>query len=204
MKLTIANGHTWRTGARLLTRGSNPEGGVFYFLGSLSQVQGPKHVWKIHPAEAKAKRTGNIRKVRKGMTIVEVVVSLLLMALAVIVMGRLTETRIIESESLNYQYTMQAADGMLYSIFKDFHECRDYTITHDINASSDTDIFTIAFDMGDAGAHIYAYDQYNYTFYYNGATQFKCEDFMANGDRQHLYVSMKLANGERLEYTIYR
>lgn len=143
------------------------------------------------------------KNARKGMTIVEVVVSMLLMALAIIVMGRLTMTRMIESESLNYQYVMQAADGMLYNIYQDFHECNSYNITHTVDISHEVDTITIAFDMGSAAAHIYEYDAYTYTFYFNGASQFKCEDFTANGDSQHLYVSLKLANGERLEYTIY-
>lgn len=143
------------------------------------------------------------RSTRKGMTIVEVVVSMLLMALAIIVMGRLTQTRMVESESLNYQYIMQAADGALYNIYQDFHECNSYDIMHTVDIANNIDVTTLAFDMGSAAAHIYEYDQTTYTFYFNGASQFKCEDFTVNGDPQHLYVSLKLANGERLEYTIY-
>ena len=154
--------------------------------------------------------TAKKRTTRKGMTIIEVVVSLLLMALAVVVMGRLTATRIVETESLNYQYTMQAADGMLYSIYQDFHACNSYTIervtkNEDLTNPSlvTSDVFTMSFDMGASGIHIYQYDYLTYHFYFNGAEQFKCEDFTASGDPQHLFVSMKLANGERLEYTTY-
>ena len=150
------------------------------------------------------------KKFRKGMTVIEVVVSLLLMALAVLVMGRLTATRIVETESLNYQYTMQAADGMLYSIYQDFHACRSYTITRDTRNEDPTDptkvtrdVFNMSFDMGASGIHIYEYDYLTYHFYFNGAEQFKCEDFIADGNHQRLFVSMKLANGERLEYTTY-
>ena len=139
------------------------------------------------------------KKVRKGMTVIEIVVAMLLMALAIIVMGRLTATRIAETESLNYQFTMQAVDGMMYSIYSDFHACRDYTVE-----SSPTFTKTIlSFDLGSGGIHIYEYDKDTYWFYFNGAQQFKIEDFSAVGDMQHLYVSMKLPNGERLEYTTY-
>lgn len=150
------------------------------------------------------------KKYRKGMTVIEVVVSLLLMALAVLVMGRLTATRIVETESLNYQYTMQAADGMLYSIYQDFHACNSYTITRDTKREDPSnptkitrDVLNVSFDMGASGIHIYEYDYLTYHFYFNGAEQFKCEDFTADGNHQRLFVSMKLANGERLEYTTY-
>lgn len=159
---------------------------------------------------------------RKGMTVAELVVAILLLSFAVIVMGRLTMTRIAENESLNYQYTMQAAEGMLYNMYKDFHSCRDVVVDSSPYTATVKDkltrsgvtyvkgdtlpavITSISFDLGASGSHVYSFDDFLYTFYYNGASQFKCEDFEVNGDMQHLYVSIRLANGERIEYTIYR
>lgn len=149
------------------------------------------------------------KKTRKGMTVIEIVVALLLMALAIIVMGRLTATRIAETEYLNYQFTMQAADGVLYNVYKDYHACNSFTLDtirpHDTNPAADPTLYKtiLSFDLGSGGIHIYEYDKETYWLRINGAEQFKCDDFVVNGDTQHLYVSLRLPTGERLEYTIY-
>ena len=48
---------------------------------------------------------------RRGMTMIETIVALLLMAMAILVIGRLTSARIAETEILESQYSVQAVDA---------------------------------------------------------------------------------------------
>ncbi len=140
-----------------------------------------------------------VMKKRSGMTIVETIVALFLMALAVIVMARLTSARIAESEHLGYQFEMRAADACMYDIYEKFHSCVDYEVAHDI----DTGVTSLTFNMGTDGSYAWEFRPAEFKMYMNNAEQFRCAAFTAHGDSEKLYVSLKLENGQRLEYHIY-
>lgn len=140
-----------------------------------------------------------LKKKRKGMTIIETVIALLLMAFAVIVMGRLTSARIAETEHLGYQFEMRSADACMYDIYEKFHSCVSYEITHD----RDVGTTAIAFDMGRSGMFTWEFRAEEYKMYYNNTEQFSCSGFLVNGDSEKLYVSIRLLDGQRLEYNIY-
>ncbi len=141
-------------------------------------------------------------KRRKGMTIVEVVVALLLMGLAFIVIGRLTGSRIAQTEGLEYQFDMRAADGYMYGIYQDFHNCNSYT--NESSGTGDQRKTTLTFDLGTEGVTIYEFRTGEHKCYYNNIEQFDCTAFTANGNDQFLYVSVQLDSGQRLEYQIYK
>lgn len=145
---------------------------------------------------------------RKGMTIVEVIIALLLMGLAFVVIGRLTGSRIAQTEALEYQNNLRGADSFMYNIYQDFHNCREYTAKSE--GTGEDRVTKIQFDMGLDGVHIYEYRVKDRMCYFNNVDQFSCSAFVVNettegtGNQQFLYVSIQLDNGQRLEYQIYR
>ena len=68
---------------------------------------------------------------RQGMTMIETIVALLLMAMAILVIGRLTSARIAETEILESQYSVQAVDAFMYGIYQDYHKCLSFDIVDD-------------------------------------------------------------------------
>lgn len=151
-------------------------------------------------------------KKRKGMTIVEVIIALLLMGLAFVVIGRLTGSRIEQTEALKYQDNLRGADGFMYNIYQDYHQCNNYygnatdgPDKYEFSTGTGEDRVTkITFDMGLEGVHIYEYRVRDHMCYINNVDAFECRAFVVNGNEQFLYVSIQLDNGQRLEYQIYR
>lgn len=166
------------------------------------------------------------KRKRKGMTLVETMVALMLMGFAVIVIARLTSARISETEILETQYTVQAVDGFLYNIYQDYHKSKSFEIMTEplvrVNEDgTETPIYSetpdpitgeykqlevfsgLAFDMGAYGASLYSYDRKTGGCYVNGSLVFKCENFVAEGTKQFLFVSIKLPNQKVFEYEIY-
>lgn len=158
-------------------------------------------------------------KKRKGMTIIEVVIALLLMGLAFIVIGRLTGSRIAQTEALKYQENMRAADGFLYNIYQDYHQCVDYEVVTSDNTVNGLQVLSteLRFNLGTEGVHIYEYRRERQesalvageyiekrACYYNNIESFECNAFDINPNDSFLFVSIQLDNGQRLECTIYR
>lgn len=136
------------------------------------------------------------------MTIIEVVVALLLMGLAFVVIGRLTGAKIAQTEGLEYQNNLRAADSFMYNIYQDYHQCVDYTEEH--TGAGEDAVTKLTFNMGTNGIHIYEYRVKDSTCYLNNVPSFTCRAFVVNGNEQFLYVSVQLDNGQRLEYQVYR
>lgn len=151
-------------------------------------------------------------KKRKGMTLVEIIVAVMLMALAFIVIGRLTSARIAQTEALKYHENLRGADSFMYNIYQDYHQCVDYYGKEETGDDRyefmwDTptgEVSSITFNMGTAGVHIYEYREEDGTCYFNNNAAFSCRDFIVNGNATFMYVSITLDNGQRLEYQIYR
>ena len=145
---------------------------------------------------------------RQGMTMIETIVALLLMAMAILVIGRLTSARIAETEILESQYSAQAVDAFMYGIYQDYHKCLSFDIVDDPIEDEAGNLLrtltkSISFDLGTGGANIYSYDRETGKCYVNGSEVFKCESFVAQGTSQFLYVAVKLQNQKILEFQIY-
>ncbi len=137
-----------------------------------------------------------MHKKRSGMTLVETIIALALMGMAVIVMARLTASRIADTENLGKQFAVKAADAYIYGIYQDFHDCNGYEI---VRADDDLSQVQLIFDLGSEGSHIYSYSPSDGHAYMNGVMQFPCNAFVLRGTTEELFVSVKLENEQRLE-----
>ncbi len=139
---------------------------------------------------------------RRGMTLIETIIALLLMALAMIVMLRLTGVRLEETKDLGVQFDVRSADAFMYDIYQDFHVCNDLSVDR-VEDSEGRYRTTLIFDLGSKGSRTYEYRSATRTAYIDGAKQFKCSSFVVRGTKQHLFVSIKLHGEKRLEYEIW-
>lgn len=144
-----------------------------------------------------------VKKRRSGLSLIEIVVSLLLMGLAVVVMGRLAASRIEEAEHLNYQAEMTSADAMMYSIYKDYKACQGLDIQKVIAEDSSSINIKLIFDLGLNGARVYEYRSTEGSMWVDGAEQFRCSSFFVDATDQHLYINLKLPGGQVLEYELF-
>lgn len=147
-----------------------------------------------------AKRFLRFRR-RKGTTLVETVISVIILSLAVMVMVEITQTKVNEQAGIDAQYSLLTVDGYLSDIYHDFHSAYNVTVTSD----SVTGDCRIVFDLGAAlGASIYEFDSVTRCCYKNGADQFKCLKMEATGAANTLYVGIKLPGEQLLDINIYK
>lgn len=138
---------------------------------------------------------------RRGTTLVETIIALIVMGLAVNVMTRLTAVRLTEQESLDNQYVMVALDSYLSDIYHSFHACDSYTI----ETNDHTGYCRITFQISaDVGAAMYEFQPATGKCYFNGIEQFECSEFKAVGTMYGIYISVKLPHEREIELNIYK
>lgn len=158
------------------------------------------------------------QKKRKGMTLVETIVSLVIMALGVIVMARITQTSVQQQASIDSQYTLLSIDAVMSDIYHDFHAAQ--TIQVNESGSGVGKTVSLMFDLGDGVMHLYdwVYEgektttlengktlvSDTATFYVDGKKAFDCTSFEASYLSGELYVAIQVESDKRLEMTIYR
>lgn len=156
-----------------------------------------------------------IKKCKKGMTLVETLVALVIMSLGVVVMARLTQASVQQQESLDSQYSLVSIDAVMSDIYHDFHSAED------IKVNKFDGLVSLVFDLGDGVVHLYDwvdegvesittpgnavnYEASRATFYVNGVNAFKCSGFDAEYNAGNLFISILVDNDKRLEMNVYR
>lgn len=139
---------------------------------------------------------------RRGMTLVETLVSLVIFSLGVIVMARITSAKVQEQANLDSQYELISMDAMMSDIYHDFHACESIAVNS--SGSGDTQVVNLTFDLGDGIVHIYDWFAADSTFYFNGVEQFKCYGMEASYLSGNLTVALFTESDKRLEMDIYK
>lgn len=163
-----------------------------------------------------------LHKSRKGMTLLETVIALLILSLAVNVMSKLTSTRIAETEMMDSQYVMLHVDALLAEMYNDFHRCQKfyvvggddpYAVPDDGSGDEEDEAEVdpssmVVFEMGAEGAIVYQYiwdDAKSIgTLYRDGVKMFNCRDFQVRGLANNLYVGVRIDGDKRLEMDIFK
>lgn len=159
-----------------------------------------------------------ILKKRKGMTLVETIVSLVILALGVIVMARITQASVQQQESIDSQYSLLSIDAVMSDIYHDFHAAQ--TIQVNKSGSGKGAIVSLVFDLGEGLVHLYDWVNEGEkkttlengrevisnaaAFYINGEKAFDCAGFEASYMSGELYVAILVEGDKRLEMTIYK
>lgn len=150
-----------------------------------------------------------VNRKRKGMTLVETLVALVIMSLGVIVMARITASKVQETASIDSQYTLLSIDATLSDIYHDFQIAKEIKVSpeeDDTSTSTSTSdrIVSLAFDLGDGIVHLYDWFSETGKFYYNGIEQFSCTEFEVRYNSDNLYVAIRTPNEKRLELDVFR
>lgn len=140
-----------------------------------------------------------LRRRRRGMTLVETVIALLLLSLAVLVMTRLTGSKVDHQANLSSQYAIQAVDTFFYDVYNDFHNCSAFTVTQNGDGS-----YIMLFDLGDANRSLYEFKASEKAVYVKGVEVFKCSNMEVRGAGNSLYVSIRLPSERTLEMDIFK
>lgn len=144
-----------------------------------------------------------LRKARRGMSLIETLVALVIFSLAIIVMARVTSIKIAEQSNIDSQYIMINVDGFMADLYHTFHRCNGVTVT-DYGGGS----CSLSFDLGAEGSMIveYIYDASTLTgtVYQNGVVQFKAAGFEVRSAANNLYVAVKISGERKLDMDIYR
>ena len=154
-----------------------------------------------------------LRRKRKGMTLVETIVALIIMSLGVVVMARITATKVQEQSAIDSQYILLNIDAMLSDIYHDFHAAEEIQV-HDNTGGSLTEgaSISLTFDLGDGVVHLYDWiiepnasaGGTTGVFYYNGDRQFNCSGFEVRYTAGNLYVAFVTDGERRLDMDIFR
>ena len=139
-------------------------------------------------------------KKRKGLSIIETMISVILMALAVIVMARLTAIKVAEQSHIDSSYSMFTADAYLSDIYHDFQSA--VFITSEYN--EDTGRCKLTMDMGVETIKLYEFLPETGYCYLNGVQQFECSAMEVRSAKDSLYVALRLPDSRRLEIDIYK
>lgn len=155
---------------------------------------------------------------RRGMTLVETIIALIIMALGVVVMARITQSSVQQQASIDSQYTLISIDAVMSDIYHDFHAAETIQVTKTGSGVGET--ISLVFDLGEGVVHLYdwVYEGEDVTvlengkeikvdkatFYVNGKKAFDCAGFEVTYLSGELYVAIHVEGDKRLEMTIYR
>ena len=137
---------------------------------------------------------------KRAFSLIETMISVILLALAVIVMARLTSVKIAEQANIDSSYSMFTAEAFLSDIFHDFQ--RASTISSEYQ--EDTGRCRLTMEMSDNTIKLYEYVPDAGYCYIDGVQQFECTGMEVRSARDSLYVSVKLPNSRRLEMDVYK
>lgn len=140
-----------------------------------------------------------LKKARKGTTLVETVIALMLLALAVVVMTALTGSKVDQQYSMEAQYSLQAVDAFMYSVYTDFHNCETFVITETGSGGA-----SLLFDMGNSKSTLYEYRASEKKVYIQGVEAFSCSNLIAHGAGNSLYLAVRLPSERILEMDIFK
>lgn len=142
------------------------------------------------------------RQRRRGMTLVETLVALIIMALGVIVMARITAAKVQEQTSIDSQYVLLNIDAVLSDIYHDFHAAE--VVNAYESGTGDDLVVSLNFDLGDGVVRLYAWVAKTGKLYVNGIEQFSCSAFEVRYTADNLYVAVRTPNEKRLDIDIFR
>lgn len=174
------------------------------------------------------------RNGRRGFSLVETIVALLILSMAIIIIATLTGARIRQQEDIEYQVSYQAVDAFFYSVYNDFHTCESFLVaTTKEQTGTDAEgnpvyadevsgvtlnfVFTEMVDVepGEDGEPAYQGKTKLYTYQwdkdrnrgvmYQGAYElFECSALEVRGVARNLYMSVRLPSDKTLEMDIYK
>lgn len=136
---------------------------------------------------------------RKGMTLVETVIAILLLSLAVLVMARLTGVKVDHQANLSSQYSIQAVDAFFYDVYNDFHNASTFSVTQNTDGG-----YIMLFDLGDGNRSLYEFKASEKAMYSKGMEVFKCSNLEIRGAGNSLYVAVRLPSERVLEMDIFK
>lgn len=137
---------------------------------------------------------------RKGFSVLETIISVLLLSLAIITMIRLTAVKISEQASIDSNYSMFTADAFLSDIYRDFHNASEITST----ADETTGRCKLNMELTDGTIKLYEFIPETGYCYINGVEQFLCSSMTVRSARDSLYVAIRLPNSKIMEIDIYK
>lgn len=136
---------------------------------------------------------------RKGFSMIETLASVVILSFLVVVIGRISTSRLTNQDSIEAQYSVLAADAVMGDIYEDFHNADSYSFTE-----SPAGQRMLIFLLRNGDSRVYSLDPTDDSFYKNGVFQFKATRFDVVGTGASMTVSVKLADERLLDYTVYR
>ena len=136
---------------------------------------------------------------RKGFSMIETIAAVVILSLLVIVIGRISTSRLTNQDSIEAQYSVLAADAVLGDIYEDFHNALSYSFTE-----SPAGQRMLVFTLKDGTSSVYSLNPTDDGFYKNGVFQFNATRFDVVGTGASMTISVKLVDERLLDYTVYR
>lgn len=136
-------------------------------------------------------------KKKKGFSLIEAIVSVVLMSVAVTVMLGIISIKSKIDVDITKQHTVVEADAFLSDMYNDFYAADS------INIAESGTIVSITFNKG-TDVNVYEYDSDARACFKNGEERFTCEGLNATASSTNLYVSLKFEGDQMLELDIYK
>ena len=146
-------------------------------------------------------------KAKKGATLIETVIALVILSLAVIVMTNITALKVNEQKDLDSQYVIVNVDALFSDMYRDFHNCTRFEVIESEEEDPNDRTYTISMDLP-TGFVLYEYIP-NATgtggeIYVNGAKFLSCRGIQVIPTSNSLYVAVIVNNERRLDMQIYK
>ena len=153
-----------------------------------------------------------MKKTLRGITLIETLVSLIIISLCTVVMVRLSAVKLDDQQSMDEQYSLINVDGTLSDIYKDFQSCYSVDV-----ADTDGGGVVLYFTLWDGVSTYYEFRPHVVTnedrsiqvrrsgsFYKDGIEQFKCSGFRVNTSENYLSATILLENEQDMTITVFR
>lgn len=135
---------------------------------------------------------------RRGLSMIETIASMVLLAIMMTVIGHMALTRITDSAHVDAQYAILSADTFLADIYTDFHSAQDFEY---VEGSAGPQL---SFMMPDGLENVYSFSPITNKCYKNGVEQFTATRFRVIGATNNLNVEVKLPSERLLTLNMYR
>lgn len=140
-----------------------------------------------------------LNRKRGGLSMIEMIACLVLMAMMLVIIGKVSLARTQDSMNIDAQYRILAADGWLADIYRDYHAATAINYVRN-DATGENDLH---FTMLDGSENVYSFSSETGYCYTNGVEQFQATRFEVTGTGRNIDVSVKIPSERLLTINIY-